>query len=203
MYRKVLTALVSACALAAVLVGPATASASTLTLYGPLIPDPATDAYFESDSTTVTFGSFPAQCGKFSIYTDITQNSADPVTLQLNSTSWAGPPSLVGCPHGSYSNIQLTAAMQFNANGTGTLPLSVTETWPGGSSCVRQGTLNLTYTPNTGYAQGSPVAFDGFLNKVSGSCPTSARFQGTFGGQGSSNGPTDEFGFPIDFVVTP
>jgi hypothetical protein len=219
MHRKLLTLLVSACALAAVMVVSATASAATLGVYaygpGPGGLDPYTEnVYFESDTTTVSFGSFPAQCGSFSFWTDITQNDANPVTLSLVSSPQA--PALVGCPSGiSYSNIQATGPVQFNANaiaysgqpGTGTLPLRVTEQF-GGVSCVREGTLNLTYKADQdGYGDtfgGSPVTFDGYLNKVSGgACINSARFQGTFGGKYSSVGPTNENDVHIEWIITP
>jgi hypothetical protein len=224
MHRKLLTLLVAACALGAVVIGPATASAATLGLYSssgsPYSPDPNTSqAYFEADATSVSFGSFTAQCGKFSFTTDITQNHADPVILDLRTSAGTPSPALVGCPSGlSYSNIQFTAPIEFNADGfgsvhgpqipgTGTLPLRITETWSG-ASCVREGTLNLTYFPSqTGWYDriGSSVSFDGYLQRVSGSlaCPTSARFQGSFDGYGSWVGPTDETGTPIEWIVTP
>lgn len=201
MRRKLLTLLVSACALAAGMVGPAAASAATLTITDGL-GDPAASANFESSSTRVSTSLGYYDCEEFILRTDITQNAADPVTLQLTTTP--GLPfvaSVDGCQTTSgvsieYSNIQLTDAMEFAADGTGSLPLRFTETWNGTYTCVRQGVLDLAYTasqPDWG------VTFGGALTKVSGSsvCPSVAVWSGSF------DRPTDAMGDPVDWVVTP
>ncbi len=197
MYRKLLTALVSACALAAVLVGPASASAATLSLNLDINPTQwqSNTASFNSSSTTVTTSFGSSVCDDFDFRTVITQNVADPVTLEPFDTD---QPDIDDCdPVGGatlgYSNGQTTGPVTFNANGTGTLPLRFTETWAGSSSCVRQGSLSLAYTPN----QTPGVAsFDGYLPRVTGACPATARFQGTFY-------VGDDAGYPIHWVVTP
>jgi hypothetical protein len=199
MRRKLVAALISTAALAAVLAGPATASAATLTLNSSVLGIPATEADFESSSTTIQsdFGSY--DCEQFTFGTNITQNGADPVTLQLSTARIA--PSVNGCETSSgafvnYSNIQLTSPMEFNADGTGSLSLRLSESWNGVINCVREGVLDLSYIPNQ---SGSDVNFDGTLSRVSGSawCMNDVYWQGWFAT------PTDDFGAPIDWIVTP
>lgn len=197
MHRQMLTVLVCACALAA----PASASADTLTLTNTL-GEPAAFADFESSSTAVITPQGSFECDGIALATEITQNAADPVTLQLADRPWHYLATAFGdCQTATgvtigYSNIELTGPMELNADGTGTLPLRFTETWNGAStySCVREGVLDLVYAPNQSANQ--QVGYSGWLNMVSGLCPISAHWQGTF------DTPTEDYS-PIEFVVTP
>jgi hypothetical protein len=202
MHRQLSTALACACALACALAIPAFASAATLTLTN-MNGDPAAFADFESSYTWVNTPQGSYQCGGIALPTEITQNGSDPVTLQLGNRPWhyLRTGSMGGCqlPNGStiaYSNLQVPDPMEFNADGTGTLPLRFNQTWTVDPvtkyNCVREGVLDLTYVPNDPHR---PISYSGWIYTVSGVCPS-----GLFAGHFDS--PTEDHG-PIDFVVTP
>jgi len=186
MRRKLLTALVAACALTGVLVGPASASAATLTLNNSL-EEPAKVANFP-DGTGLEVQGTSLACETFALQSEITKNAADPVTLKITGANISGC-TVSGFPL-EYSEIQ-SNYMKLNANGTGQLHLKVKETskiW----TCEREGILNLTYTEGK-------VTASGEMMKTSGTvfCFNVHNWKTTF------SPATDEFSSPIDWVITP
>ena len=187
MGRKLLGVLASACVLVGVLVGPASASASTLTLYDGLEEalEPADPVYF-ANGGGLKVNATLQKCETFELETEVTENEADPVTLQLTGAN------LEGCSWGSswlkFSEIESPYPMILNADGTGALFLRVKEEVSWGLTCVREGVLNLTHSEGL-------VTAAGYMQAVTFPCP-GLNWKATFG-------PTyDEFG-EITWVVTP
>lgn len=206
MRQKLRAILLSAFAVTVLAVVPASASATTLTANS-VLGIPATNAYFGVDgswsnttSMTVdtTFGSYT--CDNFFLATTITQNEADPITLdddviEIDDTCTTPTGATI-----EYSDMQLTAPMTLNADGTGALPLRVTENWTSRwgipYSCVREGVLDVDFDPTN---NSSAIALYGGMPVVSGSsCP-----QASYWYVSIPDGALDEFGGPIEWVVTP
>jgi hypothetical protein len=187
------TILLSTVALAAVLVGPATASGATLTATNASLGMPAETAEFPEGYVSMAGPSDMKYCDVFDLgETAITQNEADPITLAPSSITISGCETPSGLGY-TYTNVQATGPMELHPDGTGTLPISASETMTlTGLGCVRQGTLNITFAPSSpgggfllsGNLDGSQCGGPSWWNAVVGR-------------------PT-EYGFDlIDWVVTP
>jgi hypothetical protein len=200
MRKKLRAILLAAFALAVLAVVPASASATTLTANSSALQIPATIADFQDGATYVGTGLGSYNCDEFTLGTSITQNEADPITLELTSANIDGCLTSSGLTI-DYSDIELTSAMTLNADGTGAIPLRLTETWTspnwsGSVSCVREGVLDVTFDTTNQYGN---VTYDGNLVRVSGGsfCPVNSSWDGWF------DSVTDDFGTPIEWVVTP
>jgi hypothetical protein len=188
------TILFSTVAVAAVLTGPAAASAATLTATNASLGMPAETAEFHDGYVSMSGPSDTKNCDVFDLgEAAITQNDADPITLDPSSITISGCETHSGLGY-TYTNVQATGPMALHPNGTGTLPISATETMIlTGMGCVRAGTLSITFAPS------SPDG--GFL--LSGNLDGSQCGGPSWWNAVVLDGPT-EYGFdPIDWVVTP
>jgi hypothetical protein len=174
-------------------IGTASASASTLTLASPWFGPIANANFIASGPMVYGYSGAAFECQKFDLQTEITQNEADPVTLESTGVS-LGP-----CETGQhfkleFSDIETTSPMTLRPDGTGTLPIRLTEhaEWKG-PDCDRSGTLKLTE-----YG-GGVIGYNGDLAVTEGYCGWAIPITLN----GSFNVPTDETGEPIEFVVTP
>ncbi len=194
MRRKLLVSLVSVCALVGVLVGPASASASKLTLTN-VLGEPASTAKFHANTMTVSSGLGSWNCEGFDLSTAITKNSANPVTLNVTGGTLGTCKTAVE-RNLTYSEFESTAPMTLKPDGTGTLPIRAKEVYTDKGTvlwtCKREGTLNLTKTLT------SPLQFSFSGELKSGGCGVaSLTWSGTFGSV------KDEFGSGIGWSVPP
>jgi hypothetical protein len=187
------TILLSTVALAAVLAGPATASGATLTATNASLGMPAETAEFHDGWLNISGPSNVKNCDVFDLgEASITQNGADPITLDPSSITISGCETSSGLGY-TYTNVQATGPMELHPDGTGTLPISASETQTlTGLGCVREGTLDITFNTNS-LGGGLMLSGDMDGSQCGGASHWIAR----------ASGPT-EYGYDlIDWVVTP
>lgn len=156
--------------------------------------EPATIADFGSGGSLGILGNGGTwACQEFALRTEITENAADPVLLELleDTMHECYLPNQAETP--IEYELEFTAPMSLNVDGTGEIPLRVEEkSWFG--KCVISGTLDVTW-----YESGE-LNLEGVMKaEYGGTCiNTTALWIATLGP------PTDQEGEPMEgFFVTP